>query len=153
MYESLVRAIIQEEIRSLMTDEALFRKKHVHGDANDEESGDIYVDQCDSCDGYHIKGACPLSKNNHNCEICGGNHDTDAHDNSCPECGENNCKKHHTSSYMAKPQMFQISRDANSIYDMLEDDEQLEDWMESKIAQASRDISSIHDSLSYRKRR
>ena len=60
-------------------------------------------------------------------------------------------KKSHK-SYMAKPQMFQISREANSIYDMLNDDEQLEDWMESKIAQVSRDISSIHDSLSYKKR-
>ena len=134
MYESLIRTIVQEEIRSIMTDEALFRKRHVHGDDEDIPGDeDIVVDQCDTCDGYHIQGACPMS---------GTDHSKDDSSNSS-----------HRGSYMAKPQMFQISREANSIYDMLNDDEQLDDWMESKIAQVSRDISSIYDSLSYKNNR
>ena len=37
----------------------------------------------------------------------------------------------HSNSYMAKSQLFNIASKAQSMYDRLEKDEQLDDWMES----------------------
>lgn len=46
-------------------------------------------------------------------------------------------------SYMAKQQLFVIATMAYKMWEMLEDDVQLEDWMESKIAQCEQSVSSV----------
>jgi hypothetical protein len=46
-------------------------------------------------------------------------------------------------SYMAKQQLFVIATMAYKMWEMLEDDAQLEDWMESKIAQCEQSVSSV----------
>ena len=134
-----LRELIREMVKSLILDDAMFSKKEIIGDVDDQ---DIIIDQCPDCHGFHIPGACPLKKS-----------DDIMDPGSAFDVGYSVAKHHDShSSYMAKPQMFQISRESSSIYDMLDDNEKLEDWMESKIAQASRDISSIYDSLSYKKK-
>ncbi len=55
----------------------------------------------------------------------------------------------HSSSYMAKPQLFKIAKYASAIYDMLEDDEEITDWMESHIAQVSNMIASVYHKLDH----
>lgn len=55
-------------------------------------------------------------------------------------------------SYMAKPQLWQLACQASDIYEMLEDDDVIEDWAESHIAQASQMINAVYRSLSYKKR-
>ena len=55
----------------------------------------------------------------------------------------------HMSSYMAKPQLFKIAKYASGIYDMIGDDEEIDDWMESHIAQISNMISSVYHKLDH----
>ena len=46
-------------------------------------------------------------------------------------------------SYMAKQQLFVIGTMAYKMWEMLDDNAQLEDWMESKIAQCEQSVSSV----------
>ena len=57
--------------------------------------------------------------------------------------------KSHKGSYMAKQQLYNIAKKAQSVYDRLESDENLEDWMESKIAQMADSIDSVSNSFDY----
>ena len=54
-------------------------------------------------------------------------------------------------SYMAKQQLFVIAKMAEKMWESLEEnqDEVLEDWMESKIAQAEQSISSVVKAYMY----
>ena len=52
-------------------------------------------------------------------------------------------------SYMAKQQLFTMATLAYKMWEMLEDGEQLEDWMESKIAQAEQSVSAVVKSYMY----
>lgn len=63
-------------------------------------------------------------------------------------------KPHHKSgSYMAKPQLEKIADYAAKLHDMICDGEQLDDWMESHIAQMADDVAEVYHALSYRKKR
>jgi hypothetical protein len=55
----------------------------------------------------------------------------------------------HDGSYMSKQQLFTIATLAKTMWEQLEDGEQLEDWMESKIAQAEQSINSVVKSFMY----
>ena len=46
-------------------------------------------------------------------------------------------------SYMAKQQLFTIATLAHQMWEIMEDGDQLEDWMESKIAQSEQSITSV----------
>jgi hypothetical protein len=52
-------------------------------------------------------------------------------------------------SYMAKQQLFTIATLAYKMWEMMDDGEQLEDWMETKIAQSEQSISSVVKSFMY----
>lgn len=52
-------------------------------------------------------------------------------------------------SYMAKQQLFTIATLAYKMWEMMEDGEQLEDWQETKIAQAEMGIVSVVKSYMY----
>jgi len=58
---------------------------------------------------------------------------------------------HQKGSYMAKQQLFLIAKMTQAMWEKMEDDgdDQLEDWMESKIAQAEQSISSVVKSFMY----
>ena len=55
----------------------------------------------------------------------------------------------HGGSYMAKQQLFTIATLAYKMWEMMEDGEELEDWMESKIAQSEQSITSVVKSYMY----
>jgi|TARA_B100001758_G_C18364688_1_gene587784 hypothetical protein len=55
----------------------------------------------------------------------------------------------HESSYMAKSQLYNIAKKAQSVHDRLEDNEQIDDWMESKIAQMADNIDSVINAFDY----
>lgn len=62
----------------------------------------------------------------------------------------NNLKENHQSgSYMAKQQLFTIAISAYKMWEEMEDDDQLEDWMESKIAQSEQSITSVAKAFIY----
>ena len=54
-----------------------------------------------------------------------------------------------TGSYMAKQQLFTIATLAYKMWEMMEDGEQLEDWMETKIAQSEQSIIAVVKSFMY----
>ena len=56
-------------------------------------------------------------------------------------------------SYMAKPQIWQLACQASDIYEMLQDNEAIDDWSESHIAQASQMINAVYQSLYHKKRK
>lgn len=56
---------------------------------------------------------------------------------------------HDGGSYMAKQQLFTIATLAYKMWEMLEDGEQLEDWMETKIAQSEQSVTAVVKSYMY----
>ena len=52
-------------------------------------------------------------------------------------------------NYMAKQQLFIIATLAQKMWEIMEDNEELDDWMESKIAQAEQSITSVVKSYMY----
>ena len=52
-------------------------------------------------------------------------------------------------SYMAKQQLFTIALTAYKMWEAMEENEELEDWMESKIAQCDQSITSVVKSFMY----
>jgi hypothetical protein len=54
-----------------------------------------------------------------------------------------NLKEDKDGNYMSKQQLFLIATMAYKMWENLPDDEQLDDWMESKIAQCEQSISSV----------
>ena len=56
---------------------------------------------------------------------------------------------HEEGSYMAKQQLFTIATLAYKMWEIMEEGEQLEDWMESKIAQSEQSIVSVVKAYMY----
>jgi len=54
-------------------------------------------------------------------------------------------------SYMAKQQLFTIAVTAYKMWEAMEENEELEDWMNSKIAQAEQSVTSAFKSYMYEK--
>ena len=63
---------------------------------------------------------------------------------------KNNLEENHKEgSYMSKQQLFTIATLAYAMWEKMEDGEQLEDWMESKIAQSEQSIVSVVKTFMY----
>ena len=58
-------------------------------------------------------------------------------------------ENHEGGSYMAKQQLFTIATLAHKMWEMMEEGEQLEDWMETKIAQSEQSILAVVKSYLY----
>jgi len=55
--------------------------------------------------------------------------------------------------YMTKSQLFKIGEYALKLHDMIEDGENLPEWMQSKVAQMDQMIGSVYHALKYDKTR
>ena len=62
---------------------------------------------------------------------------------------KDNLKESKDGSYMAKQQMFTIATLAYKMWEMMEEGEQLEDWMESKIAQSEQSVVAVVKAFMY----
>ena len=58
-------------------------------------------------------------------------------------------ENHEEGSYMAKQQLFTIATLAYKMWELMEEGEQLEDWMETKIAQSEQSVLSVVKSYLY----
>jgi hypothetical protein len=58
-------------------------------------------------------------------------------------------EEHKEGSYMAKSQLYVIATLAMAMWENMEEGEQLEDWMESKIAQCEQSIISVVKTFMY----
>ena len=57
---------------------------------------------------------------------------------------------HGEGSYMAKQQLYMIATMAYAMWEQMPDGEQLEDWMESKLAQCSQSMTSVVQAYMYK---
>ena len=55
--------------------------------------------------------------------------------------------------YMTKSQLYKIGQYALEIHDMINDGDNLPEWMQSKVAQMEKDIGSVKHALEYDKKR
>jgi hypothetical protein len=58
-------------------------------------------------------------------------------------------ESHEQGSYMAKQQLFMLATMAYTMWEKMEEGEILDDWMETKIAQAEQSIISVVKSYMY----
>lgn len=58
-------------------------------------------------------------------------------------------EEHKQGSYMSKQQLYVIATLAMAMWENMEEGEQLEDWMESKIAQCEQSIISVVKTFMY----
>ena len=121
--EDLIRALIREEIAGLLNDDALVGKFDAPG----------------MLSGYDEFSAPEKYKK---CKSCGQSHDG--------PCDKSHDKK---TSYMARPQLHRISKYATSILGMVEDGDQLDDWIESYIAQAEQMLDAVYGKLDFKNSR
>jgi len=94
-----IRKLIQQEVKNLLADDAIFRHKEIPGmlHTSDEE--------CKSIDSE--------------------------------------------TSYMAKKQLLKIAQYSQELYEMIGDNQQLDDWKESHIAQIADDIEEVYDAIRF----
>lgn len=62
---------------------------------------------------------------------------------------EQEVKEGSDGNYMTKQQLFSIATLAYKMWEMLEEGEEIEDWMESKIAQCDSSITSVVKAFMY----
>lgn len=58
-------------------------------------------------------------------------------------------ESHEQGSYMAKQQLFMLATMAYTMWENMEEGEQLDDWMETKIAQAEQSVLSVVKAYMY----
>ncbi len=136
MSTKLLRDLIREEIRQLIQDDAMFHARDNVGIVRDSEG--MSHGMVDDFDMPGDDVSMPLS-----CPICGTEHEGPCHN-------PNRKRKRDKRSYMARPQLYGIAKNAVEIFSMVNKGEQIDDWMESYIAQASQMLDSINKKLSYK---
>ena len=121
--QQLRQILIEEYNNAYLEEDAVFSSHDIPGDLGDHS-------ECSPCAARKKRRA---------------QQDHDHGD--CVKCGSKS--KHHSKSYMAKPQLSKIARYAQELHDMIEDGEALQDWQESKIAQMSQMIGDVYHSIEY----
>ena len=58
---------------------------------------------------------------------------------------------HRSGAYMAKSQLYKVSRYAAKLYEMIPENYDLEDWMRTKISQIADDIGEVYHKLDHDK--
>jgi hypothetical protein len=59
-------------------------------------------------------------------------------------------ESHEEGSYMSKQQLYMIATMAYAMWEQMPEGEQLEDWMESKIAQCSQSVTAVVQAYMYK---
>lgn len=136
-----LRRLIQLEMKSMMDEDALLAPPSL-GEPH-------YVDYHE--DEYEDDHDCEPCKNKklgiYEAESDCGCHSNNDYEEEREEYFDHDDHKH--SSYMARPQLYKIAKYASKLLDMVDENEQLDDWQESKIAQISQMIGSVYHSLDY----
>ena len=122
-----LKNLIQLEIKQMMDEDAIFSDHDVPGNDDDYENYGLMSINSSDC-------GCGT------CETCDDGKEYGSFDD---------VHGHHKSSYMAKPQLSKIANYAQSLHDMIEDGEALEDWQESKIAQMAQMMGDVYHSIEY----
>ena len=132
-----LRSLIDEEIKHLMQDDVVFKQRDTPGIVPDWEN----------LEDKSLPSSCP---------VCGTTHDGPCHNPSLdPDDDGRNLSYGHSKSSdhegrSTKKYLYQIFRKAQSLHDMLHDDDDLPEWVQSKVAQSADKIDSVYDYLEYK---
>lgn len=153
-----LRRLIQLEMKSLMDEDALLAPPNIgephymdYHDSDYDDDYDDYDDEIPTSNMTIYEGSdCGCHSG---CSDCGSNsnpyEDQRVEDFGIMSMDDDHDHKHRHSSYMARPQLYKIAKYASALLDMVDENEELEDWQESKIAQISQMIGSVYHSLDY----
>ena len=133
----LLRKLVREEIRMLMKDDALFGKGDLPGIVPDwDENGTM---------------SSPDS-----CPVCGTSHPGPCHnpERDSDDTGRNLSYGHTKSTdgegRMTRKQLYYIATKAQALHDIIRDDDDLPEWVQSKIARIADKISSAYEYVEYK---
>ena len=130
----LIRDLVREEIRRLINDDAMFMHHDKKGLETDWESYGLEPE-------FDIPGDVDDTQMPNSCPICGTKHPGPCHNPAWDK----------KSSYMARPQLYRISKYSSELLDMIQEDEQLDDWIESYIAQAEQMMDAVYGKYEFKK--
>jgi len=133
------RSQLRQMIREVMADleeDALFSNQDVLGLQPEKDiPGQTPSPVCKKCRMSHPHGSCP-----HTAEI--GRNLSYGHQGSGDEEGR-----------MSRSQLYKVSKYAQSLHDIIRDDDDLPEWVQSKIAVMDNDIDKIKHYLEYKLKR
>ena len=133
MKENMIRSLVREEIRNLINDDAMFRHHDKKGLESDLE--------------FH--GLEPEF-------VSPGDHGNLEMPSSCPSCGTKHQGPCHNpawskkSSYMARPQLYRIAKYASELLQMIRDGQEVDDWIESYIAQSEQMMNAVYGKFDFK---
>ena len=93
-----------------------------------------------------LEGCCAVKSGKKPCSACmkGGSCGGHARQN------QGGHKKHDREGRMTKGNLYHMMKYASKVYDMIEDDDDLPEWVQSKVARAADKISSVYEYLEYK---
>lgn len=169
-----LRRLIQLEMKTLMDEDALFMKRNIPGDYDSDVASFRSASSIDLPDEYpdtdYEDDMYPYDYEDEDClpdtpstsymqiRLDEGGSDCGCHSKNPYEQEREedfgysldfDHDDHRHSSYMARPQLYKIAKYASALLDMVDENEELDDWQESKIAQISQMIGSVYHSLDY----
>lgn len=128
----------------------------LEGESSCSECGSMYKEESSCAEHDHVfqEGSCIE---------CGALEESSLHESSCGSFNDDVMKPgkvfgkevkignhgHYKGAYMAKSQMYKVAKYANKLYHMIPDGHNLEDWMRTKLAQISDDISEVYHALEH----
>ena len=128
MKDQLLRDLIREEIRKLIQDEIIFPSHERVGLQRSHDDSGI---SCPSCGDHHEPGPCEPQHRGRN-------------------LGYGSVKSDDREGRMTKKHLYKISKYSQSLHDRLMDDDDLPEWVQSKIARAADKLESVHGYLDYK---
>ena len=134
MKDDLIRSLVREEIKKLIQDEVLFpshssvglRKYH-----DDPAMSHTQGDQCPICGGHHKGSSCSGRDDGRN-------------------LGYGSIKSDDREGRMTRGHLYKISKYSQSLHDLLRDEDDLPEWVQSKIARAADKLESVYGYLEYK---
>tara|TARA_B100000900_G_scaffold406000_1_gene416379 strand:- start:2570 stop:3103 length:534 start_codon:yes stop_codon:yes gene_type:complete len=161
-----IRNIILKEIESIGEDVIVTKQDSIERPTPPLKHSKM---RCEQCGGRTYEGKCincgseqlvPNGKSvneGSECSACSKSNLVDADFDFIPDFmeddyatpGEALGSHHKSGAYMAKKQMYKVSKYAEKIYQMIPDGYDLEDWMRTKLSQIADDIGEVYHALDH----
>lgn len=149
----LIRDLVREEIAKILNDDVLVQTRIWPSDYpglvddDDESLGDFSMLGNTNIDHDEAFSA--------GCSVCGDKSGQCDHPDWSQTCSKNNHDdekehNHNKKSYMARPQLSRISKYATELLNMIKDGEEVDDWIESYIAQSEQMIDAVYGKYEFK---
>ena len=152
--KATLKRIILEEIEKMMDEDSLLDPPQIgepgyvdykQGSMCEQCGASMYYEgQCMKCGYIMMEGSCCDHSDG-----CGCADVDDGSDYSIDSMIINQPDHHHNNNYMAKKQLYKISKYAQKLHDMIPDGYELDDWQRSHLSSIADDISEVYHSLDY----